>query len=89
VERLRLRQTRAEREVMVHGHRIGILSVDDVTVVTGGHEVGRFGIVELELAPSLSGDEEALPALAAALAEIEGLAAEPRSKLERALEMAG
>lgn len=89
VERLALRQTRSEREVMIHGHRIGVLSVDDVIVVAGGNEVGRFGIVELELAPSLGGDEEALPALAAALAAIGGLAPEPRSKLERALEMAG
>lgn len=88
VERLVLRQVRTEREVMLHGHRIGILSADDVTVVVGGDEVGGFGIVELELAPSLEGDEGALPALAAALASIGGLAAEPRSKLERALELA-
>jgi len=89
VERLALRQLRTERGVSLHGHPIGVLSVDDVTVVVDGDEVGRFGIVELELAPSLAGDEEALPPLAAALASIQGLAAEPRSKLERALQLAG
>ena len=88
VERLALRQVRTEREVTLHGQRIGVLSVDDVTVIVGGDEVGAFGIVELELAPSLAGDEGALPGLAAALAAIGGLAAEPRSKLERAVELA-
>jgi inorganic triphosphatase YgiF len=88
VERLALRQVRTERDVVLHEHRIGILSADDVTVVVGGDEVGAFGIVELELAPAMAGDEGALPALAAALAAIGGLAAEPRSKLERALELA-
>lgn len=88
LERLALRQLRTEREVILHEHRIGVLSVDDVTVVVGGAELGGFGIVELELAASLAGDEADLPALAAALADIRGLAAEPRSKLERALELA-
>lgn len=88
VERLTLRQRRTERAVSLHGRRLGVLSADDVTVVRGGSEVGRFAIVELELARSWAGDEDALPALAAALASIRGLAPEPRSKLERALALA-
>lgn len=88
VERLALRQVRTERAVILHEQRIGVLSVDDVTVVVGGKEIGRFGIVELELAPSAAGDEQALHSLAASLAAIRGLSAESRSKLERALELA-
>ncbi|HEX7172361.1 MAG TPA: CYTH domain-containing protein [Candidatus Limnocylindria bacterium] len=89
VEVLSLRQRRAEREVILHGRRIGVLTLDDVIVVAGGGEMGGFGIVELELAAGPAGDEAALPALAAELAADPGLAAEPRSKLERALELAG
>lgn len=88
-ERLTLRQRRVERDVRHRGHRIGVLSLDEVTVVAGGGEVGRFGIVELELDAGSVEREHALRTLASALAAIPGLAAEPRSKLERALDLLG
>lgn len=88
LERLALRQRRTERSVSLGGRGVGVLSLDDVIVAVAGDEVGRFDIVELELAPSLAGDESTLPALAGALASIPGLVPEPRSKLERALELA-
>jgi inorganic triphosphatase YgiF len=89
IERLTLRQVRVERTASLGGRPVGILSVDDVAVVRDGTVIGRFGIVELELAGAHVDDEAALPGLAAALSAVPGLAAEPRSKLERALELIG
>jgi inorganic triphosphatase YgiF len=89
IERLTLRQTRVERTAILGGHPVGILSVDDVSVVRDGTVIGRFGIVELELTAGHTDEEGALSGLAAALAAVPGLVAEPQSKLERALEMAG
>jgi inorganic triphosphatase YgiF len=89
VVRLTLRQQRTEREVTADSQRLGVLSVDDVTVVEQGHTVGGFGIVELELAVDGVPASVALSELAAALAAVEGLVAEPRSKLERAIELVG
>lgn len=87
--RLTLRQRRRERAVSVGSHRIGVLSLDDVTVVGPDRATGRFGIVELELGDDGPAAVRALPELAAELAAIDGLTAEPRSKLERALELTG
>ena len=89
VVRLTLRQHRTEREVTADARRLGVLSVDEVTVVAGGRAVGRFGIVELELAADGEARGEALAEMAAELAALDGLVAEPRSKLERALELIG
>jgi inorganic triphosphatase YgiF len=83
--RLTLRQHRTERAVTVDGSSAGVLSLDDVTVLSPGGAVGGFGIVELELADGSPAN--GLPALAEALAAIGGLVAEPRSKLESALEL--
>lgn len=86
VERLELRQERTERPVLVDGKRVATLSLDVVAIHGGGRELGPLLVVELELA-----DEEALPLahfeeLAAALGARPGLRADPRSKLEHALE---
>lgn len=87
VARLTLRQHRVERTVTVDGADLGVLSIDDVTVVARDRAVGRFGIVELELAADRPATSRTLAELATELAAIDGLVAEPRSKLERALEM--
>ncbi|MDQ2673702.1 MAG: CYTH domain-containing protein [Chloroflexota bacterium] len=82
-----LRQHRTERSVTVEGVRTGVLSLDHVVVASPDAPVGAFGIVELELAGQAGAPH--LPALAAALGSIGGLVAEPRSKLEAALELLG
>ncbi len=89
IVRLTLRQRRRERDVARNGVRLGVLSVDEVAVVTEGWTAGKFAIVELELEDAAKESSRALAGLAAELAGIDGLVAEPRSKLERALEMIG
>ena len=85
VEWLALRQRRTERVVSLDGDAVGLLSLDRVTVLHDGVECGSFAVVELELA---AGDHERLvPALAAALRSVPGLQPEPRTKLERALDL--
>jgi inorganic triphosphatase YgiF len=84
VERLALAQRRTERSVAVDGRRIGLLSLDRVTVLHAGAELGRLCCVELE---SAGADAEAIVPLAANLAAIDGLAADRQTKLERALGM--
>jgi len=87
-ELLRLEQRRTERGVsLAGGAAIGTLSLDRVRVgargVTGPEELF---IVELELDPGAPQGEVSLPDLAAALASVSGLVADPRTKLEHALE---
>ena len=84
-ERIALRQRRTERDVRVDGRIVATLSLDEVGAMRDGTELGRYAVVEIELA---AGGEEILSSLAAELAQIRGLVAEPRSKLERALELA-
>ena len=88
VERLRLRQRRTERAVQVDGARFGTLSLDAVRVQVQGEELGELFVVELELDPAATSAERELSGLATALAEVAGLVAERRTKLERALERA-
>jgi inorganic triphosphatase YgiF len=84
-ERLVLRQKRTERQVTA-GRRIGVLSLDRVTVLSGEVEQGSFLAVELELAADAV-DGSAADALLAELQAVDGLEPEPRTKLERALAM--
>jgi inorganic triphosphatase YgiF len=85
VERLALRQRRVERVASVEDRQVGTLSLDRVQVEQEGVERGGFLAVELEL------DDSALDAgfdpapLVGALLGTPGLAAEPHTKLERAL----
>ena len=89
-ERLTLRQLRTERSVTVAERLVGVLSVDDVTVVRNERDVDRFAIVELELAAEGGAEGSAeLAALAEALAAVGGIVPEPRTKLERASEPSG
>ena len=87
-ERLRLDQRRTERAVSgVDGALIGTLTLDRVRMsAEGATDPGELFIVELELDPASPRGEDELPGLAAALAGLPGLAADPRTKLEHALE---
>jgi inorganic triphosphatase YgiF len=86
-ERFHLAQRRTERPVVLEGARLGTLSLDAVDVRRpDGRGGGTLEIVELELATADPASEAHLAGLAAALAAIEGLTPEPRTKLEHALE---
>lgn len=85
-EWLRLRQERTERPVTLGDRLIGALSLDVVTAERGDERLGELYIVELEI--EAGGDPRRdLEALAGALAEEPGLEAEPRTKLELALQL--
>ncbi len=82
-ERLHLNQRRTERPVVVDGHRVATLSLDEVDVLDpGGESLGRLLVVELEHASTAREDE--LVAGAAALLAEPGLAPDPLTKLEHA-----
>lgn len=82
LERFVLAQRRSERGVTVRGRLVGLLSIDESTVLHRGRERGRLLTVELELR-----DDAAAVELAAALDGIAGLRPEPHTKLEHALAM--
>jgi inorganic triphosphatase YgiF len=84
-ERLRLAQQRTERDVLIAGRRVGILSLDRVRVLRDGQERGVLRVVELEMAPEALASGLDPGPLERALAAIPGLAPDPASKLERAL----
>ena len=86
VERFVLHQQRVERPVAHGTHRIGTLSLDTVDVEHLGTPVGRLHVVELELRAGTE-DEAVLQPLARELETIPGLVPEPRTKLDRALEL--
>lgn len=88
IEWLRLLQERIERAVSIEGRDVGGLTLDSVTAEQAGARLGELYLVELELRPDADPERD-LPALARALAAEPGLAAEPRTKLEIALELAG
>ncbi len=85
-ERFRLEQERTERTVMVHGVRVGTLSLDRVRVLRHRLDLGRLLVVELELQPAAVNDP-AVAELASALSSMPGLTNDPLSKLERAVAM--
>ncbi len=85
-ERLRLDQERIERSVTLDREpALGVLTLDRVHLAVGSIDLGRLFIVELELDPASERAEAQLDQLAAALADVPGLVAEPRTKLEHAL----
>jgi hypothetical protein len=85
VERFVLEQQRTERAVSVDGRQVGSLSLDLVSVLHEGMELGRLLIVELEFRPGPV--DPAAPDLTDALRAVPGLAIDPLSKLEHALAM--
>ncbi|HEY8922559.1 MAG TPA: CYTH domain-containing protein [Candidatus Limnocylindria bacterium] len=87
VERFSLEQERTERSVSVDGTPVGELSLDRVGVLHDGIQIGRMTVVELELDPgALARGFDHAP-LSLALSAVDGLVADPSSKLERALAM--
>lgn len=86
-ERLSLAQRRTERAVMLaDGRRLGTLTLDRVRILAGGRDGGELHVVELELGAEAA-DEAELADPAHALASTPGLEAEPRTKLDIALEL--
>jgi inorganic triphosphatase YgiF len=83
--RLTLEQQRTEREVTLHGQRVGLMSLDRVVVVDAGRELGRLRIVEVELEPAAMAVGLDTAPLAAALGAVPGLAPDPESKYARSL----
>ena len=87
VERVRLEQQRTERSVVLDdGTTVGTLTLDHVRVLADREDLGELFVVELELDPTSDGAASELEELAAELAMVAGLVAEPRTKLEHALE---
>ena len=87
IEHLRLYQARTERAVtLADGTLIAMLTLDRVRMTANGTHLGSLFVVELELDPSSHAAELALEGLAAELEATDGLVAEPRSKLEHALD---
>ena len=87
VERFSLEQERTELAVSVDGALVGELSLDRVGVLHDGIQIGRMTVVELELDPgALARGFDHAP-LSLALSAVDGLVADPSSKLERALAM--
>ena len=85
----RLAQRRTERAVALDGDVLGTLTLDAVSVLSpDGRPAGGIEIAELELRAADARSEAALRPLAAALAA-EGLAPEPRTKLELAIDLLG
>ena len=88
VEHLRIHQARTERAVSLpNGASIGTLTLDRVRMMANGMDLGGLFVVELELDASSESGESELDGLAAELAATDGLVAEPRSKLEHALDL--
>ena len=87
VERFTLEQERTEREVLLHGVRVGLLSLDRVRVIHRQADLGRMLVVELEIDPAALAAGLDHASLALPLREAGGLAPDPLSKFERALAM--
>lgn len=86
-ERLALHQRRGERDVLVDGRLVAVLSLDRVRVERHGTTLGELRVVEVELLPGTSPGDW-VRRVGDALAARPGLHPEPMSKLERALELA-
>ena len=82
-EFLRLAQRRRERPVTLDDAQIGTLSLDEVTVLRDGEELGRFIAVELEIVAAA--DDHRLADLARDLEALPGLRGDDLTKLERAM----
>lgn len=85
LERFTLAQRRTERAVLSGGRQVGLLSLDDCTVLHDGTPRGSFLVVELELEIGEPLDEPLAAALDVALTAVPGLYPDPHTKLEHAL----
>lgn len=84
-ERFTLAQRRTERAVLSRGRQVGLLSLDESTVLQDGAPRGTLFMVELELEIDQPLDEPLAAELDAALAAVPGIRADPLTKLEHAL----
>jgi inorganic triphosphatase YgiF len=89
VEVVRLVQRRTERTVRVAGRRVGVLSLDAVTIEGAADDDARLHVVELEVDAATGVDEAELAPLVEALAATHGLVADRRTKLDHALARLG
>jgi inorganic triphosphatase YgiF len=89
VEQFTLEQARTEREVVVRGRRAGILSLDRVRVVAGGVAFGLLHVVELEFDAASTPSADDAEHLVRALERIDGLRADPMTKIQHALALIG
>ncbi|HEY4767398.1 MAG TPA: CYTH domain-containing protein [Candidatus Limnocylindria bacterium] len=85
VERFTLEQRRTERTVLAGGRRIGLMSLDEVTVLRDSKARGTLLMVELEFVAGEPQDPRLVAELGAALADVVGLQPDPHTKLEHAL----
>ena len=85
-EFLRLAQRRRERPVTLDDAPIGTLSLDEVTVLRDGQELGRFIAVELEVVAAA--DYHRLTDLGRDLEALPGLHGDDLTKLQRAIALA-
>ncbi len=85
LDRVTLHQHRIERRVVLAGVPVGLLSLDRGRVLHQGAEVGLLRVVELEFGVEAIATGLDTGPLAAALAALPGLVADPFNKLERAL----
>lgn len=85
VERFSLVQRRTERAVFAGHRQVGLLSLDEVTVLRDGAARGTLFMVELELRADEPPDLRLVAELGAALAAVVGLQRDPNTKLEHAL----
>jgi len=89
VERFTLEQRRTERTVLAGGRRIGLMSLDEVTVLRDSKARGTLLMVELEFVAGEPPDPRLVAELGAALAVVVGLQPDPHTKLEHALTLLG
>jgi len=89
VERFTLEQRRTERTVLAGGRRIGLMSLDEVTVLRDSKARGTLLMVELEFVAGEPPDPRLVAELGAALAVVVGLQPDPHTKLEHALKLLG
>ena len=87
VERFRLLQQRTERPVAVGGAGLGTLTLDVVRVMRDDRRLGLLHAVELELTAGEGPGSAHLAELDAALAGVDGLERDDRTKLEHALDL--
>ncbi|MEO6058576.1 MAG: CYTH domain-containing protein [Candidatus Limnocylindria bacterium] len=89
VERFSLGQRRTERAVFAGHRQVGLLSLDEVTVLRDGAARGTLFMVELELRADEAPDLRLVADLDAGLAAVVGLQRDPHTKLEHALLILG
>lgn len=87
VERFRLLQRRTERPVAFDGGNLGTLTLDVVQVVLDDRRLGTLHAVELEVVGEDATASAHLAELDAALAAVDGLERDDRTKLEHALSL--